>query len=136
MTPREEPLRLHLDAVPASVGQARATVAERAERLGMIDPALGDLKTIVTEACANAVQHAYPHSAGTFTLSVSDRDGQLTVIVRDFGIGLGAAAPDERESMRLGLGLIALLAMSHEIHEPATGGTEVRMVVPLPPRRD
>jgi anti-sigma regulatory factor (Ser/Thr protein kinase) len=136
MTTIEDPLRLSLEAVPASVGQARTAVAELGEQLGMVDPTLGDLKTVVTEACSNVVQHAYPHSAGTFTLSVNHREGELIVIVRDFGIGLSAAAPGARESLHLGLGLIALLALSHQISEPASGGTEVRIVIRLQPQQD
>ena len=50
-----EGMRRSFASEPASVSAARRAVAEFASRWGMAEPRLGDLKTTVSEACANVV---------------------------------------------------------------------------------
>ncbi len=38
----------------------RHALAGLADRIGMDEPGIADLKTVVTEACMNVVVHAYP----------------------------------------------------------------------------
>ena len=40
----------------------RHALAGLADRIGMDEPGIADLKTVVTEACMNVVVHAYPAS--------------------------------------------------------------------------
>ena len=58
-------LRLVLPARAENVGVVRHALAGLAEALGMEAGRVGDLKTVVTEACMNAVIHAYEDGAGT-----------------------------------------------------------------------
>jgi anti-sigma regulatory factor (Ser/Thr protein kinase) len=124
-------LNLCLAAAPESVGVARRAVGELAEALGMVEPQLGDLKTIVTEASSNVVRHAYPSGAGTFELEAGAVEGDVEVVVRDFGAGIRVGTPEAEPSMRLGLGLISMLSSHYEIRDHERGGTEVRATVPL-----
>ena len=39
----------------------------------------------VNEACANAIEHAYPPGPAGFELSAREADGELTIAVRDRG---------------------------------------------------
>src|SRR4029077_1553387 len=53
-------LQMSLPARAENVAVVRHALAGLAERLGMDEPSLADLKTVVTEACMNVVVHAYP----------------------------------------------------------------------------
>jgi anti-sigma regulatory factor (Ser/Thr protein kinase) len=124
-------LNLCLAAEPKSVGVARRTVGEFAEELGMKEPQLGDLKTIVTEVTSNVVRHAYPSGTGTFDLEARAVEGNVEVVVRDFGEGMRARIPEGEPSLRLGLGLISMLSKHYEIRDHDGGGTEVRVTLRL-----
>jgi anti-sigma regulatory factor (Ser/Thr protein kinase) len=111
---------------------ARHSVANLASDLGMGEPALGDLRLVVTEACANVVCHAYPNEAGSFDVEAFPDGADLAVVVRDYGIGIRPKAPGRRDdSLQMGLGLISQLSRRFEIGGGAEGGTVVRMHLPL-----
>jgi serine/threonine-protein kinase RsbW len=131
MVGTEGQLRFSLAAEPDSIGLARRAVGDLARELGFEEPALGDLKTIVSEACSNVVRHAYPDEEGSFDLETSVERGLLTIVVRDFGRGIQPRVGGGAESLRLGLGLISSLTSHFEISGNHGGGTEVRMQVPL-----
>jgi serine/threonine-protein kinase RsbW len=128
----EDALHLCLDAEPENIGFVRAAVADLARSHGMEEPTLGDLKTILSEACSNVVRHAYPGVPGTFEVEAFPHDDALAVVVRDFGTGMRARAGGDESSMRLGLGLISMLSSQFEIAGSSGGGTEIRMQLPLP----
>ncbi|MGC1164615.1 MAG: ATP-binding protein [Solirubrobacterales bacterium] len=127
----EDGLHLSLDAEPENIGVVRAAVADLAESHGMREPTLGDLKTVLSEACSNVVRHAYPGVPGTFEVEAFPKEGALAVVVRDFGTGMHAQASVDDSSMRLGLGLISMLSSRFEIAGRRGGGTEIRMQLPL-----
>jgi serine/threonine-protein kinase RsbW len=131
MTHSASSLYLSLGADPENIGVARAAVADLARSHGMEEPTLGDLKTILSEACSNVVRHAYPQVAGTFEVEAFPQDDALAIVVRDFGTGMRARANGDESSMRLGLGLISMLSSWFEIAGGSGGGTEVRIQLPL-----
>jgi anti-sigma regulatory factor (Ser/Thr protein kinase) len=125
-------LQMSLPAKAENVAVVRHAIAGLAERIGMDETAIADLKTVVTEACMNVVVHAYPED-GTGLLEVEavpDLDG-LTVAVRDFGRGISPRPGVDRPSLRIGLALIAALSSSFEIRGGAERGTEIRMHLSL-----
>jgi anti-sigma regulatory factor (Ser/Thr protein kinase) len=102
----------------------------------MAEPGIGDLKTVVTEACMNVVVHAYPgEEPGPLQVEAVPDDGGLTVSVRDFGGGIrpnpAADNGDERQSLKIGLTLIAALSGSFAISGGIGHGTEVTMRLAL-----
>src|SRR6185312_3241977 len=125
-------LQMSLPAKAENVAVVRHAIAGLAERIGMDDPAIADLKTVVTEACMNVVVHAYPEAeTGVLEIeAVPDLDG-LTVAVRDFGRGISPRPGVDRPSLRIGLALIAALSSSFEIRGGIERGTEIRMHLPL-----
>lgn len=133
MMATEDALYLNLDAEPENVAVARTAVAELGTELGMIEPTLGDLKTVVSEACSNVVRHAYSEAEGTFEVEAYAEEGRLAVVVRDFGAGMRAQIGVDESSLRLGLGLISMLTSGFDVRGGADGGTEVRMQIPLNP---
>ncbi|HEX2391331.1 MAG TPA: ATP-binding protein [Solirubrobacterales bacterium] len=115
-----------------NVAVVRHALAGLAEQLGMDEPGIADLKTVVTEACMNVVVHAYPdEDPGLLEVEAEPEVDGLTVVVRDYGLGIQPRPDVERPSLRIGLTLIAALSSSFEIKGGVGRGTEIRMHLPL-----
>lgn len=127
------PLSLKLAAEPENVRRARDEVARRAEDLGLPPAGVDDLKTIVSEACANVVRHAYPDDAGDHPMEVEmdEEDGELRVIIRDSGAGIRPPTGARPSSLRLGFILIGSLADCLQLRTGRGHGTELLLKVPL-----
>jgi serine/threonine-protein kinase RsbW len=127
-------LLITLPARPENVAVVRHAVAGLAQRLGMSELGIDDLKTVVTEACMNVVVHAYDgDEPGPLQVEAVPEDDVLTVSVRDFGCGIrpNAAVDDDRQSLKIGLTLIAALSGSFAISGGIGRGTEVTMRLAL-----
>jgi anti-sigma regulatory factor (Ser/Thr protein kinase) len=126
-------LTLRLTAEPQNVRRARDEVASRAESLGLPPAGVDDLKTIVSEACANVVRHAYPDDAAERPMEVemNEGDGELTLAIRDNGTGIRPPTGARPSSLRLGFILIGSLADCMELRTGKGRGTELLMKVPL-----
>jgi hypothetical protein len=80
----------------------------------------------------NVVVHAYPADApGLLEVDATQELDGLTVVVRDYGMGIRPRPDVERPSLRIGLTLIAALSKSFEIKGGVDRGTEIRMHLPL-----
>ena len=119
-------VRLTLPARPEGVGVVRQALTGLADGLALDAAVLADAKMAVTEACTNAVVHAYDGSGGPVDVEMFADEAQLTVVVRDEGIGI---TDEERTEGTLGLGLplIAALSDDFELRAADGDGTEVRM---------
>jgi anti-sigma regulatory factor (Ser/Thr protein kinase) len=130
-------LQMSLPARAENVAVVRHALAGLAERLGMDEPSLADLKTIVTEACMNVVVHAYSgNEPGPLEVEAEGDLEGLAVVIRDHGMGIRPRPDVDRPSLRIGLTLIAALSSSFEIKGGADRGTEIRMQLPLRARED
>ena len=121
---------LHLTeaAVPTNVRRIRHRVAEAASEAGASSPVAEEVALCVGEAVANAARHAYEHVEGEVTVLVQ-ADGDLLVVVRDQGRGLGE--PHPVKSGGFGLRIIKALSREVSISSLPSRGTEVRMRFPL-----
>lgn len=122
-------------ASPNEVSQFRAGVAALAREAGATELQVDDVALAVTEACANAVVHAYARADQPGPLAVwatADED-LLTVVVRDWGAGFGGGslAP----GLGLGLPLLHTLSQDVELVECSDRGVEVRMTFNLDHQR-
>jgi serine/threonine-protein kinase RsbW len=124
-------LQIKLPAKAENVAVVRHALAGLAEQIGMDDTGVADLKTVVTEACMNVVVHAYPDGTGPLMVDADPDSEGLTVTVSDQGAGINPQADSERDSLKLGLSLIAALSSSFSISGGLDRGTEVMMRVPL-----
>ncbi|HEX3609558.1 MAG TPA: ATP-binding protein [Solirubrobacterales bacterium] len=122
---------MRLPARAENVALVRHALAGLAERIGMDEAGIADLKTVVTEACMNVVVHAYPDGSGPLTVEAEPDAEGLTVTVSDSGSGISPQADSERASLKLGLSLIAALSSSFSISGGLDRGTEVMMRLPL-----
>jgi serine/threonine-protein kinase RsbW len=139
-------VRLHLSNRPENVSLVRAVLTGVAEAIDLEDEILDDIRTAVTEACNNIVVHAYEGAEGPLGVDIDITEGQVSVVVRDSGIGINGtgawpdvivARPDElaEGSLKLGLPMMHALAAAVELHQPAGGGTEVRLKFTTPGSR-
>jgi anti-sigma regulatory factor (Ser/Thr protein kinase) len=121
-------VRLDMPAQPEAVGVVRQALAGVADGLALDSAVLSDAKMAVTEACTNAVVHAYVGTDGRFDVELFADDVQLTVIVRDSGSGIAEMENESGEgALGLGLPLIQALSDSFDVVGGPGEGTEVRM---------
>jgi stage II sporulation protein AB (anti-sigma F factor) len=115
-------------ALPAEVGRLRKTLLlfVRSECRGCCSQQFADdLALAFTEACSNAVVHAYPGDAqGWIVVEARVTDGRLTMDVVDDGVGLS----HEACSSGRGMGFVLMRGLADvEVTSRASGGTRVRL---------
>jgi serine/threonine-protein kinase RsbW len=121
-----ERVEIEIAAAAPGVPLVRHALRGLLSGLDVSDEVVADIALAVTEACTNAVVHAYPNgAAGTITITASHVDGGLSVTVRDRGRGMSARV--DTPGLGVGLPVIAAIAQSVEIGSPDGGGTEMRM---------
>jgi serine/threonine-protein kinase RsbW len=125
-------LRLALPARPENLALVRQALAGLAEGVDIPDDTLADIKQIATEACMNAVVHAYPdREDGRIEVRAVAAPEQVEVQVRDWGLGFRPRPATAEPSLRLGLPLIASVAGSFSIESPPEGGTKLVATMPI-----
>jgi serine/threonine-protein kinase RsbW len=110
--------RLHPDPLPAEV--------------------VADLKLALTEACTNAVRHAYDGGEGSVEITYELHPDRLVVEVSDDGEGFdlepapAVAGDDELVEGGLGIAIIRALADEVRVSGREEGGSTLRFVKNLP----
>ena len=128
--PRQGERHIQITPTPASVPIVRHQLNQFIKDFDLPTRHASEISLAATEACANAVTHAYP-TGTTHHVSVAfQTDGRelLTVTVRDDGVGIQSANPSQ--TVGLGLQLIHSLADTVTITDTRPG-TSVRMEFPL-----
>jgi serine/threonine-protein kinase RsbW len=104
---------------------------------GLTDEELSDLKLALTEACTNAVRHAYGNGDGRVEIHYDLHPDRLVVEVSDDGTGFvprysqppdADAEADLLTEGGLGIAIIRALADELEIDERPSGGSTLRFV--------
>jgi anti-sigma regulatory factor (Ser/Thr protein kinase) len=131
-------IRLTFPAKPDYLLLARLALSGLARERPIDDELLADLKLAVTEACGNAVRHAYPEGEGDVSVSYRLNGSTLTVIIEDQGAGIAQLDDREADVQRLdgGMGMSIMRAVVDEL-EVGVGadgrGTVVQMTKHLAP---
>ena len=121
-------VRLQLPAAEDSLPLARQALRSLGETVEADMEALEDAELAVTEALANAVEHAYDGD-GSVQVTFFPRDDEMLVSVRDFGRGISESQQSSDGDPGYGLAMIRGIAERVEIrHE---GGTEIEMALTL-----
>ena len=130
-------LNVRLDSRRDSAGLVRAALGALVRPFFLRPELVDDVKTAVSEACNNAVDHAYRGQSGAIAVRVDVGLESVEATVRDWGGGFQQLAP-AGEHLRVGLPLINALADRAEFLTAAGSGTEVRMGFDMrhDPRRD
>ena len=123
---RPSALNLRLNSRPDTAGLVRAVIGGLAAPFALRTELVNDLKTVVSEACNNAVDHAYRGESGTIAVRLDIQLEEIEMTVRDWGGGFQQVAP-AGDHLRVGLPLINALADRAEFLTAPGSGTEVRM---------
>jgi serine/threonine-protein kinase RsbW len=136
-------VRLSFPAKPDYLLLARLALAGLARVVPLEPEVLADLKLAVTEACGNAVRHAYRDGDGPVTVAFVASSDRLELIVQDEGSGLDVASLEEQPpdltgsgpaEGGMGMAIIRTIVDELEIDgTPGGGGTTVRMTKYLTP---
>jgi serine/threonine-protein kinase RsbW len=118
---------------------ARLALSGVARHLLLDDELLADLKLAVTEACGNAVRHAYAGGdPGLVELAFVVGPDRVEMIVEDQGAGIGRPSREEldveaRLERGMGLSIVRAIVDELEVRPGADGyGTVVQMTKRLP----
>jgi anti-sigma regulatory factor (Ser/Thr protein kinase) len=130
-------LSLRLNSRPDTSGMVRAALGGLARPFVLRPELVNDLKTAISEACNNAVEHAYRGQSGAIAVQVDVGFESVQASVRDWGGGFQHLAPSG-DRLRVGLPVINALADRAEFLTAPGSGTEVRMCFDIrhDPRRD
>ena len=127
----ESVVRLSFPAKADYLLLARLALSGAVRHLALDQERLADLKLAVTEACGNAVRHAYVDGSGPVAVAFVVGDDRLVMIVEDQGEGMEAPPPSEVEApLESGMGMSIIRAIVDELDvEPGSDGrgTVVRM---------
>ena len=137
VTGRPAVLSLRLNGTRDSAGVVRAALGALARPFFLRPELMNDLKTAVSEAYNNAVDHGYRGRGGAITVRVDVQLESVEMSVRDWGGGFQPLAPTG-EHLRVGLPLINALADRAAFLTAPGSGTEVRLGFDIrhDPRRD
>ncbi len=130
-------LNLRLNSRPDSAGLVRAALGGLVEPFRLRAELVNDVKTALSEACNNAVEHAYRGQRGAIAVHVDIGLESIDLSVRDWGGGFQRVA-QAGDRLRVGLPVINALADRAEFLTAPGSGTEVRMGFDIrhDPRRD
>ena len=119
-------LRFRVPATAEQMARVRAELAEYADGVGMGATGIENAQTIVTEACGNSIKHAYGDSTdGCIEVNANVEDGELCLIVRDFGSGIGPRTATASPSLHAGLSIIGALSNSFLLSSRRGAGTKL-----------
>lgn len=122
-------LTLTIPARAENVAVVRHAAGGLGEALGLDEQLLADIKLALTEACTNAVVHAYTDGEGPLEIEAYVGQAEMVLVVRDHGHGI--APRTDSPGLGLGLPLIAALTESLELGKDSDNRTEVRMTFAL-----
>jgi serine/threonine-protein kinase RsbW len=135
LTDETADLELTLPARAENVAVVRHVLGGVGDALGVDPEILDDVRLAVSEACTNAVVHAYVEEpTGHVDVLVTHEEDALHVMVRDHGRGM--APRTDSPGLGVGLPLIASLTRAMELSAAPGGGTEVRMTFALTAHED
>ena len=116
-----------------------AGLANARHRLHIVcDPALrlapaqmDPIRRIVTEAVSNAHKHAFPSGcAGDIWVRLDEREGRITLAVRDNGFGMGDRPGDGHSGQRMIEAMARQLGGYARFGSANFGGAEVSVIFP------
>ena len=136
----KEKIELH---IPNTIGSEKAAIdkaASIAREMGFSDDRVEDLKTAVSEACINAIEHGNKFDLDTKVgIILTPYDSSLEVTIHDEGNGIDPEKiPKTREESngfpkRRGYGIFLIKSLVNEMSfasEPGKGN-DVKMIIHL-----
>jgi serine/threonine-protein kinase RsbW len=131
---KDKNVTLTVPALSEYVDLVRLTLYGIASKMKFTFEDIEDMKVAVSEACNNAVLHAYGVDDGKIEIEFKPAGEELSIIVRDFGRSFAIAEKNESPSMHGksideiqsgGLGLYLMQALMDRVEVQQEGGTTV-----------
>jgi anti-sigma regulatory factor (Ser/Thr protein kinase) len=120
----EPSLQLRLEALPESMAVLRRHLRRWLHEAGATDRELFEIQLAVTEAFANAVEHAQEPTTHLVQIDGTDINGTVALSVRDYGRWQDESSAKQEGG--LGLAIMDTL-MDSVMVEPFADGTTVTM---------
>jgi anti-sigma regulatory factor (Ser/Thr protein kinase) len=118
----DDELDLRLPADPKVLAEIRLVLRRWLRHHGANDSQTLEITLAVSEACTNAIEHAYSPAPAEFTVHAAAQDGRLTFVVTDAGRWRPPRGQDR------GRGLTIIRAAMDEVEINTSGtGTEITM---------
>jgi anti-sigma regulatory factor (Ser/Thr protein kinase) len=118
----DDELDLRLPADPKVLAEIRLVLRRWLRHHGASAAQTLEITLAVSEACTNAIEHAYSPAPAEFTLHAAAKDGRLTFVVTDAGRWRAPRGEDR------GRGLTIIRAAMDEVEINTSGtGTEITM---------
>jgi anti-sigma regulatory factor (Ser/Thr protein kinase)/GAF domain-containing protein len=118
----DDVLDLHLPADPKILAEIRLALRRWLRQQGASDSQTMEITLAVSEACTNAIEHAYSPAPAEFTLRASADAGGVTFVVADVGRWRVPRGTDR------GRGLTIIRAAMDDVEvNPSETGTEIVM---------
>ena len=122
-------LTLQMPANQDTLPLVRQALRSLGETVDADIEALEDAELAVTEACANAVEHAYADGEGDIEVRFSPGESELEVSVADQGVGIPVDIRTSGVGGGFGLPMIDSIATSVDFADG--DGTRITMALPL-----
>ena len=118
----ENNLKISIDSKLENVSIVRVAVTSFVSIIEMKIDDLMDIKTAVSEAVTNSVEHAYLDNKGKIDIRVNIKNNVIKIEVEDYGIGIddlemamAAAYTSKPEKEHAGLGFTIMEAFMDEV---------------------
>lgn len=133
----QTPIKLRIPAEADYLDIVRAALYAIAAKAGFAYEDIEDMKVAITEACSNAILHAYKGNddRGEVDIEFLSSEGGLSITVRDYGASRpGREAPVTAAGLHGtpiseapigGLGLFMMKALMDDVKVRVNNGTEV-----------
>lgn len=145
MTPLDhDTIELRMPCEPRFLSVLRLTVAGAGARAGLGVGEIDDLKVATSEACTNAIEHAYAGQEDKpcpgILIRLVVKQNELRVEVEDEGVGfdpkrLPKVDPEERLHEEGGLGIYMMHSLMDEVKIESAPGSGTRVIMVKRPAR-
>jgi serine/threonine-protein kinase RsbW len=131
-------VEMKIPAKPEYVAIVRLTLSGVANRMGFSYDDIEDMKIAISEACTNAVQHAYKEEGGEVVVGFGLFDDRLEIMVADRGVSfnfeqlkqnIGPYEPSQEVELlpEGGLGLYLINTLMDDVKMTQSQGSTVLM---------
>ncbi|MDF2866155.1 MAG: spoIIAB [Clostridia bacterium] len=136
----ENNMKIEIDSNTLNISVVRVAVATFVSTLDISIDDLMDIKTAVSEAVTNSIEHGYENSKGKVIIEAKITEGVediVAIIVKDYGIGISdielATTPTytskpELEHAGLGFTIMESFMDQIEIDSSVNNGTTIKLI--------
>lgn len=122
-------VELAIPANPEYLRVVRLLVTGFLSRLPISVDEVENMKVAVSEACNNAMQHAYEGEPGRIGIMCAESEGYVVFEVSDEGTGIKDRTADDEEVSESGLGFLLIQTLVDEVNIETTKGKGTKITM-------